>query len=413
MFHVKQSIKLIILICILTMCGVYPVHAEDNYTLNSVYFIEDYSGNNTLQIPMPQETIYPHMSSSAVNQTIVLTSTTTYQLTEQIRYEDSLYNTYLTPTALQGAQTGYITSFSQRITYTNTSSDTFQASLHIIESRGGSGSVTIYFQKNGEWVQGPVDNFENTYNSGDLITETEITGWRFDIRYNLTNRFAILLPNSYQNGFKLNSFGLTITSSADEQAQTLNDIKDNTSHTNSLLGTIKNAIDSVVSKVEDVIDAIADLPDTILQGLKDLFIPTDFAGTLQDGVDEILESMGVIGYPITFIRELYTTIRDTSATSMVVDIPALYYKGHVIFPNYHKGNIFYFTNIKVFDNVQKTSWLVSYFSDIGLDASNVTIGQCVQTFMHIWLFIALIGMLIRFYNNIFGTDVGEVDEDDN
>ena len=394
------------------MCGTYPVKADDDYTLNSVWFIEDYSGNNSHQLPMPQETIYPHLSSSAVNQTLVLTSTTTYTLAEQIRYEEGMHCTYITPTVVQGAQTGFVTAWSQRITYTNTDSDTFKANLHVIESRGGTGTVTIYFQKNGQWVEGAIDNFENTYNSGDLLPDTSITGWRFDIRYTLNSRFNFLNPNTHSNGYKFNSFELLITSSADQQAETLNDIKENTNRTNGLLGIIKDVIDDIVDKIGDTIDAITELPTEIMNGLKSLFIPTDFYGDLQSGLEDIIDSLGIIGYPITYYTDTLAIIRDTNTESMAVEIPAFYWQGKVIFPRYYRSNIFYFKDTLVFENVQKTSWLRNMFGSVGLDIDTVTIGEMVKTFMGFALFFGLIGFVIRMYNSAFGTDM-EDDSDDN
>ena len=401
------------------MCGAYPVKADDDYTLQSVYSVEPFSGTSIMpQISMPEVNIYPTVSSSPVENTLVLTDTTRYLLTEQLRYEESLHNTYITPSVIQGTRDGYITAYAQRIIYTNTESDMYEAHLNIVESKGGSGVVTIYAQKNDEWVQVAVDNFENTYSTGDLVPSSAITGWRFDVVYTLNNRFRFFNPNYYVNGYKLNSIGFNIVSPTDEQQEALNDIKENTSRTNGLLGTIKtaidnikNVIDDVKNAIDDVISAIADLPDTILNGLKELFIPDDFTSLLTDNINDLTDSLGFLGFPLAFVNDLITTVVNADSLVLAVSVPTIGSPWGTLFPGYTRSNILYWVNYKCFNNLGSSTMFSNLLSILGL-SYNSSIVSVIHSFTNIALFLALLHLAVNKYNDLFGTDIDAGGDDD-
>lgn len=377
------------------MCGVFPAKG-DQYTTTGVYTFSD-SSDNTYQLPMPEQEFYNHSGSGVVSNTLVM-GATQYTISQEIKYENAMNNSYLASTVITGTRQGWLDSYAQRFTYVNSSSDRYRLYFNISENRGGSGTVTVSYQKNDNWVQFGEYEFDGTY-SGEFYVR-EITGYRVEVRYTLTSRFAFArADDAYTDGYKLNDFGMNIESSKDYQEQALDNIQDLQRETNGIL--------------QNTLDDLANIPHWIGNVLEELFLPSDdFMDDLTSNAEDLLDSLGVLGYPIDFYLDVMETVHDTSTESMPVEIPAFYWQGRTIFPRYYRSDIFYFKDIQVFQNVQKTTWLRNLFGTVGIDIDTVTVGQFVHKVMTLVLFFGFLGLAIRYFNDIFGTEVAEDAEEE-
>ena len=179
---------------------------------------------------------------------------------------------------------------------------------------------------------------------------------------------------------------------------------------------MKSAIDNIKTAIDNVVTSIVNLPDKILNGLKTLFIPADFTTTLQEAFEDISNSLGIFGYPIQLLSDTLKTVKNTSGESLAVHVPSFNFNGHVIFPAYHKSNIFYFGNNLVFSNVNLVKSFTQFFDLFGVNCASVTIGQLTKVLMRFLTGIGLIFAIIHYYNNVFGTNIdvgGEEEDDDN
>lgn len=412
MFHVKQSIKLILIIYILCLCGSYPAKADETYNIEGDYVF--YTSNVRYESDMPPLRFYPKIVnySNNVHQNISFSGGTTYQLEERVVCS-SVNELYLGATILQGSANAGLDSYTQDYIYLNSDSDYYELHFNILQKRGGNGWVDIYAYTNGTWVKVSSENYTNSYSSGDILPSSKIQGWKIVCHYNLNSRFYMLRTDDmYAGGYELNEFGINIKDSQQQEEDTQKSIEENTRNTNTILGTVKNAIDNVKNAIDDVITGITNLPRLILDGLKELFIPSDFYGDLETAMNDIVDALGIVGYPISLYTNTCYVVRDTTTTSLTVDVPAFYYKGHTIFPRYHRDNIFYFQNNLVFENVQKTAWMRHFFGMFNADIDTITIGNLVKTLMSILMWFGILAFIIRIYNKAFGLDVNEEMGDD-
>lgn len=396
------------------MCGAYPCKAEEVFQVNTDYNIFIPTSETYRTASMPPNTFYPNMIYSHTVHLNVTCGNAIYQFGQEISTEqDGIYTNVLETKLSGGNNAGQISSYTEEFVFMSDTSDTWESKFYFESKLACTGTITLYAYKNNTWVLIESQNYTTYYNYDDIEPSSGINGWKYVVQCNLNRRFTFFrYDNLYADGYTLNQFTWSVRSSQQQAEDTQNKIEENTRQTNGILGTIKAVIDDIVDKIEDTIDAIAELPNTIMEGLKSLFIPTDFYGDLQSGLEDILDSLGVIGYPITYYIDTLAIIRDTSTESMAVEIPAFYWQDKVIFPRYYRSNIFYFKDVKVFQNVQKTAWLRNFFSSVGINIDTVTIGEMVKTFMGFALFFGLIGFVIRMYNSAFGTDM-EDESDDN
>ena len=72
-------------------------------------------------------------------------------------------------------------------------------------------------------------------------------------------------------------------------------------------------------------------PGLILNGFERIIYTYDFSN-LQNGLEDISDSLGIVGYPIQFIKDTLNTIKNTSGESLTVHLPSFSYKGTCCFP---------------------------------------------------------------------------------
>lgn len=413
----KQSIKLIIIIFILCLCGSYPVKADETYQSTTDYVISVPSTSENKVCNMPPITFHPDIIYNHYVHTNFVCGNATYDFGEKISSEnDGIYTSIYETKISGGNNAGQIVGYTQEFKFLSTTPDTWESKFYFESKRACSGDVTLYYYKNNEWVQVEKLNFNTYINYDKIVPDANISGWKYVVHCSLNSNFTFLrYDNMYSDGYTLNQFSWFVRSSQQQEEDTQKSIEENTRNTNTLLGTVKNAIDNVKNAIDNVVTGITNLPRLILDGLKELFIPEDFSSTLQDGLEDISDSLGVVGYPIQFINDTLNTIKNTSGESLTIHLPSFKYNGHVIFPSYYRANIFYFGNNLVFSNINLVTPFTQFFNLFGVDCSTVTISQLVKILMRFCTGIALIGAIVNYYNNIFGTNInsGEEDGDDN
>lgn len=399
------------------MCGVYPVRADETFQSNSDYVIYIPYTDEYKVCNMPPNTFYPDLIYNHRVNTNFVCGNATYELGQEISSKNdgiytNLYETYISESST-GRNGGRIVSYTQEFKFLSNNADTWESKFYFESKRACSGDVTLYYYKNNTWVQVEKINFNTYINYDKIVPDMNINGWKYVVHCSLNNPFEFLrYDNYYADGYSLNQFSWFVRNSQQQSEETQDKIEENTRNTNNLLGTVKNAIDNVKSAIDNVVTGIANLPDTILNGLKDLFIPTDFYGDLETAMNDIIDCLGIVGYPISLYTKTCYVVRDTTTTSLTVDVPAFYYRGQTIFPHYHRDNIFYFQNNLVFENVQKTTWMRQFFGMFNADIDTITIGNLVKTLMSILMWFGIIAFIIRIYNKAFGLDVNEEMGDD-
>lgn len=407
MFHVKHF-KLIIITFTLFFFGTSPVKADEIYQCNSDYTIYNPTTDDTNVCNMPPNTFYPYTTDSHQVYTTCVCGNSTYKFGQKITSEYDKIYTNISETKLSGgSDKGQIVEYTQEFKFVSDNADSWQTEFNFNSKILCSGDITLYYYKNKSWYQVEKRSFNTYVYWGKAVPDAGINGWKYVVHCKFDIKFDFL-GAGYDNGYTLNLFSWQVKSSQQQQDDIQKSIEENTRHTNTLLGAIKNAID-------DIITGIANLSNTILDGLKDLFIPQDFSSTLKNGLEDISDSLGIFGYPIQLINDTLGTVIDTPGESLTVHVPSFNFKGHIIFPEYYKKNIFYFGNNLVFTNVNLVPSFTQFFSVFGINCATVTISEFVKTLMRFLTGIALIFAIIHYYNNVFGTniEVGEEEEDDN
>lgn len=402
------------------MCGVYPAKADETFQSNSDYIVYNPYTDEYIVCNMPPNTFYPDIIYNHRVNTNFVCGNATYEFGQEISSKNDGIYTNIYETYIQGPSTGInggrIISYTQEFKFLSNNADTWESKFYFESKRACSGDVTLYYYKNNTWVEVEKIDFNTYINYDKIVPDMDINGWKYVVHCSFNNYLPFFrYDNYFADGYTLNQFSWITRSSQQQEEDTQKSIEENTRNTNTILGTVKNAIDNVKSAIDDVVTGITNLPNTILEGLKTLFIPDDFSNTLQNGLEDISDSLGVVGYPIQFINNTLNTIKNTSGESLTVHLPSFSYKGHVIFPSYYKSNIFYFGNNLVFSNVSLVSPFEQFFNFFGVNCSTITISQLVKILMRFCTGIALIGAIVNYYNNIFGTNInsGEEEEDDN
>lgn len=409
MFHVKHFLKLIIMIFTLCLCGTSNAKADAIYQSSTDYKVY-IPGADTYKIcSMPPNTFYPYFAYSHNVYTNFVCGNATYNFGQEIVSKNAELYTNISETKISGGNNiGQIVDYTQEFKFVSDQADTWESEFAFSSKLLCKGDITLYFYKNNSWQQVEKRNFNTYVTWGKVVPDANISGWKYVVHCKLNINFDFLIGNTYEGGYTLNQFSWQIKSSKQQEGDIQKSIEENTRNTNSILGTVKDAIDNVVS-------GIVNLPGKILNGLKDLFIPADFTSTLKSGLENISDSLGVFGYPIQLISDTLNTVINTSGDSLTVHVPQFTYKEHVIFPGYYKSNIFYFGNNLVFTNVNLVTPFTQFFDIFGIDCSTITIGGFIKIFMRFLTGIGLITAMVHYYNNIFGTDVdsGKEAEDDN
>ncbi|MEM0173924.1 MAG: hypothetical protein QXI16_05410 [Sulfolobaceae archaeon] len=405
----KQSIKLIVIIFILCLCGTYPVRADEVYQVNSDYTIYVPNNEEYKVSSMPPNAFYPDIIYSHTVHSNITCGNATYQFGQEISSEyDGIYTNIYETKISGGNNAGQIVGYTEEFQFLSDTSDTWESKFYFESKKACSGTVTLYAYKNNTWVQIESKSFNTYISYDDIVPDSNINGWKYVVHCTLNTNFTFLrYDNLYADGYTLNRFSWIVRSSQQQEEDTQKSIEENTRNTNTILGTVKNAIDNVKNAIDNVVTGIANLPTTILNGLKALFIPTDFYGDLETALNDIVDALGIVGYPISLYTDTCYVVRDTTTTNLSVDVPAFYYKGHTIFPRYHRDNIFYFQNNLVFENVQKTTWMRQFFGMFNADIDTITIGNLVKTLMSVFMWFGILAFVIRIYNKAFGLDVNE------
>lgn len=414
MFHVKHLIKLIVIASIICLTGVSSVKADEIYQSISDYTIYIPATDERKICGMPPNTFYPYTDYNHQVNTTFTCGNATYNFGQTISSDFDKISTNISEKRLSGGKNvGQIVEYTQEFKYISDVSDTWETAFNFNSKVLCQGDITLFYYKNNSWVQVEKRNFNTYVTWGKAVPDSDVNGWKYVVHCKF-NTNLVFLGAGYHNGYPLNQFSWRVRSSSQQQDDIQKSIEENTRHTNTLLGTIKDAIDTVKDAIDNVVDGIVNLPDLILDGLKDLFIPSDFSSTLQDALADISDSLGVLGYPIQLLNDTLSTIINTFGESLTIHVPSFKYQGHVIFPGYFKSNIFYFGNNLVFANVDLVTPFTQFFDIFGIDCATVTIGDFVKTLMRFLAGIGLIFAIIHYYNNIFGTniDVEEGGEED-
>lgn len=426
MFVLIHFFKPIIITSIILCLSVAsPARADDVYQSNTDYTIYIPDTGEYKICDMPPNTIYPYVGYSHQVNTNFICGNATYNVGQKITSKfDDIYTSIFATKISGGNKSGQIVDYTQEFKFNSSDADCWQSEFAFKSKLLCTGDVTLYYYKNNNWVRAEKRNFNTNITWPKIVPDAAINGWKYVVHCTLNINFDFLSPdNTSEDGYTLNQFTWRVKSSQQQQDDIQKSIEENTRNTNNLLGivknaidNVKNAIDNVKNAIDDVVTSIANLPNIIFNGLKDLFIPIDFTNTLQDGLNDISDSLGVLGYPIQLLSSTLNTIINTSGESLSFNLPSFNYQGHVIFPGYIRSNIFYFGNNLVFANVNLVKAFTQFFDIFGIDCATVTISQFVKIIMRFLTGLGLISAIIHYYNNIFGTNIdveGEDVDDDN
>lgn len=409
-----SNIKLILLLAFLFMIGnVSKSYGAEVYQCNTDYTIYIPTTDDYQTATMPPITFYPDIIYNHRVNTNFTCGNATYQFGQDIAttYENIETNIYETKIS-GGNNAGQIVGYTQEFKFISDSADTWESTFSFDSKRGCTGTVTLYGYINNSWVQVESTNFTTYINYDKIIPDSKINGWKYVVHCTFNSNFTFLrYDNMYEDGYLLNTFRWTIKSSQQQAEDVQNQIEENTRQANGILGTIQNKIDGVVNKIQSVIDGITNLPNLIMDGLKDLLIPDDFTDTLTDNVDDLTDSLGVLGFPLRFVNNCVTTITNNDSMQLEVSVPTIGSPWGTLFPGYHRQNILYFASIKCFTNVGGNTHFSSLLTLFGLNY-NSTIVNVVHAFTNLALFFALLRFLISKYNDIFDTDIDVGGDDD-
>lgn len=402
----KKS-KFIILACFFVLIVSRETMASESYQCNTDYTIYIPTTDDYQVCNMPPNTFYPDIIYTHRVNTNFTCGNATYQFGQDISTQvDGIYTNIYETKISGGNNAGQIVGYTQEFKFLSDKSDTWESKFYFESKRACSGTVTLYGYINNSWVEVESQSF-NTYISYDkIVPDSSINGWKYVVHCTLNSNFTFLrYDDMYADGYTLNQFSWIVRSSQQQQEDTQKSIEENTRNTNTLLGTIKNGIDNIIT-------GIANLPQTILNGIHSLFVPDDIQDDFEDIMETLHDDLGVLALPIDFIHAVCSAITDTTTTVFPVHTPAFKYDNKTIFPAYDRSNILYFGSLPVFGNVGASTWFDNLMSKVGINRS-MTIMQCIQAFMKLIIFIGIIryiyNIVYEYYHMDFDDEVGGAD----
>lgn len=402
----KKS-KFIILVGLLCLIVSRETFASEVYQCNTDYTIYTPTTDDYQTATMPPITFYPDIIYTHHVNSNFTCGNATYKFGQDISTTHEGIETNIYETKISGGNNaGQIVGYTQEFKFVSDSADTWESTFSFDSKRGCTGTVTLYGYINNSWVQAESTNFTTYINYDKIIPDSKINGWKYVVHCTFNSNFTFLrYDNMYEDGYLLNTFRWTIKSSQQQAEDVQNQIEENTRQTNSLLGTIKNGIDNIIT-------GITNLPQTILNGIHSLFVPDDIQLEFEDIMDTLHDDLGVLALPIDFIHSVCSSITDTTTTVFPVHTPAFKYQNKTIFPAYNRDNIFYFGAMPVFSNVGSSSWFDNLMSKVGINR-NMTIMQCIQAIMKLIIFIGIIryiyNIVYEYYHMDFDDEVGGAD----
>lgn len=81
-----------------------------------------------------------------------------------------------------------------------------------------------------------------------------------------------------------------------------------TSGLSNIVDAVSGGLDKVTSGLTGVLDAIINLPQKIFDGLTALFIPDNLQGLLSAKVNAVLDSLGILGYPLVLAKNFVASL---------------------------------------------------------------------------------------------------------
>lgn len=88
-----------------------------------------------------------------------------------------------------------------------------------------------------------------------------------------------------------------------------------------------------ITSIKGIGDLIKDIPDMLLDGIYDLFVPSDLGGTFSDYIDELLDKLGILGFPFQVIKYELEEITDYDPDSKI-PIPDINVMGQSFLQDY-------------------------------------------------------------------------------
>lgn len=102
--------------------------------------------------------------------------------------------------------------------------------------------------------------------------------------------------------------------------------------TNSWEDKVSDLVDlqnSTISEIKNVADLVKSIPDLLLDGLYSLFVPDDLDGTMEDYIDNLLDSMGILGFPFELALYQIQAISNYNPNP-VINIPKADFNGYTV-----------------------------------------------------------------------------------
>lgn len=99
------------------------------------------------------------------------------------------------------------------------------------------------------------------------------------------------------------------------------------------LEQLKELQDNTLAEIKNIGELITSLPDLILDGIYDLFVPEELGDTFSDYIDELLDKLGILGFPFQVIKYELEEITAYNPDSNI-PIPDIEVMGHSFLQDY-------------------------------------------------------------------------------
>ena len=142
--------------------------------------------------------------------------------------------------------------------------------------------------------------------------------------YRIIFKYATLKNNGYT--LATNGTGSTVPICSCDYTFTADDFEKKMAED---LAALKTLQENTLSEIRGLGDLIKALPKAILDGIYDLFVPSDLRNTFKGYIDELLDSMGILGFPFEFALYQLNAIADYNPNPKI-PIPKVEIMGHSI-----------------------------------------------------------------------------------
>lgn len=336
-----KNLRLILILSLLLCIRAVPTKADDYVDTGleqSFTVVANTTGIGEDDIEFTSDVLPYDISNGGICTLTATLSGSSWLLTNQISKEGlGTSSDNLTADFVGGSERSlWIHKYKQSIYITRTNTDSLNITIEPIApssiSNHANVFVNLYAYVGGQYKLvyqhlGIADikkiTYENNYSADEFKLEFGYEWYATSSAYRNVIWYYKTGGTSYSRD--LFKFNIGYISSRDEEVGLLRSILSKiTSIPADIYSKFSETLGELVDGITNIINNIKELPTTILNGLKNLFIPSDFSQIIKNAYSDIINSLGVLSFPLSFLTDTLSTVLSCDDDNFILGYPSFY-----------------------------------------------------------------------------------------